>query len=164
MIRFRHMTMTVTMEDGTAHSVEVFAEPKVPFNNYTGFGLVNADALERRHTGRNSVKAPSTLCLSKLCSPPATQTGNMLRVLLLVSLPLCTIVDGCANGWPSTKHVQSAGAHVAKTCHVSGSRIVRSECSSVNPVGAETGEEYDRERQERHNGQPQKGTLNPAGN
>lgn len=45
--RFRHMTMRVTMEDGRVFAGEVMAMPKLLFNNYTGFGLVNADAATR---------------------------------------------------------------------------------------------------------------------
>jgi hypothetical protein len=45
--RFRHMTMTVVLDDGTSFSGRVMAFPKLPFNNYTGFGLVNADAATR---------------------------------------------------------------------------------------------------------------------
>jgi hypothetical protein len=45
--RFRHMTMTVRMEDGSIYSGAVIAMPRLSFNNYTGFGLVNADAATR---------------------------------------------------------------------------------------------------------------------
>jgi hypothetical protein len=45
--RFRNMKVTVTLDNGQTFSGRVFAEPKLPFNNYTGFGLVNADLATR---------------------------------------------------------------------------------------------------------------------
>jgi hypothetical protein len=48
--RFRHMILTVTLDNGQTFTGKVMAFPKLPFNNYTGFGLVNADAATRtRH-------------------------------------------------------------------------------------------------------------------
>jgi len=38
------MQVTVTMDNGQSFSNRVFAFPKVPINNLTGYGLVNADA------------------------------------------------------------------------------------------------------------------------
>jgi hypothetical protein len=45
--RFRDMTVTVTLDNGQSFTGRVFAAPKLPFNNYTGFGLVNADLATR---------------------------------------------------------------------------------------------------------------------
>jgi hypothetical protein len=41
------MKVTVTLDNGQTFSGRVFAAPKLPFNNYTGFGLVNADLATR---------------------------------------------------------------------------------------------------------------------
>ncbi|HYM34889.1 MAG TPA: S8 family serine peptidase, partial [Steroidobacteraceae bacterium] len=40
--RFRGMNVTVKLDDGSTFSSQVFAAPKLPFNRFTGFGLVNA--------------------------------------------------------------------------------------------------------------------------
>jgi hypothetical protein len=45
--RFRNMILTVTLDNGQSFTGKVMAFPKLPFNNYTGFGLVNADAATR---------------------------------------------------------------------------------------------------------------------
>ena len=45
--RFRGMTVTVTLDNGSSFSGKVFAAPKQRINNFTGFGLVNADEAVR---------------------------------------------------------------------------------------------------------------------
>ncbi len=42
--RFRGMTVTVTLDDSSTYTGTVFAAPKQAINNFTGFGLVNANA------------------------------------------------------------------------------------------------------------------------
>jgi len=45
--RFRDMKITVTLDNGQTFKGQVFAFPKLQFNNFTGFGLVNSDAATR---------------------------------------------------------------------------------------------------------------------
>jgi len=45
--RFRGMTVTVTLDNGSAFAGTVFAAPPERINRFTGFGLVNADAAVR---------------------------------------------------------------------------------------------------------------------
>ena len=45
--RFRDMKITVTLDNGQTYKGQVFAFPKLQFNNFTGFGLVNSDAATR---------------------------------------------------------------------------------------------------------------------
>jgi hypothetical protein len=42
--QLRNMKITVTLENGQRYSSRVVAGFKFPVNNYSGFGLVNADA------------------------------------------------------------------------------------------------------------------------
>lgn len=46
--RFRDMRITVTLDNGQTYKGDVLAFPKLPYNNFTGFGLVNSDAATRR--------------------------------------------------------------------------------------------------------------------
>jgi hypothetical protein len=89
--------------------------------------------------------------------PTAVANLRLLAVALL-----CVVVASCADGWPHRS--KPAPKQVAQTCRVTGSRIIRSDCSTIDPASTETGEEYDRERQQRRDGQPYKGVLSPAGN
>jgi hypothetical protein len=46
--RFRGMTVTVTLDNGSSFAGTVFAAPPERINRFTGFGLVNADAAVRK--------------------------------------------------------------------------------------------------------------------
>lgn len=46
--RFRDMDVSITLDDGSTWTSKVSAMPKLRINNFTGFGLVNADAATRQ--------------------------------------------------------------------------------------------------------------------
>jgi hypothetical protein len=47
--RLRGTLVTVTLDNRQSFNGRVLAFPKLPVNNFTGYGLVNADAATRGH-------------------------------------------------------------------------------------------------------------------
>ncbi|HEY3784438.1 MAG TPA: S8 family serine peptidase [Steroidobacteraceae bacterium] len=50
--RFRGAKVTVVLDNGQKFTSTITAEPKEAINNFTGFGLVNAEAATRNHGGK----------------------------------------------------------------------------------------------------------------